>query len=217
MSIQENKDFNDEIGKAFEKHSGILFSKILQKENSTYFNIKFDIVKAILTIKEQLIKRLFPEDCLNIEYSEYLEIKNLICICEKYLIEAKKIPNILDSSYIPIQESETEPYSSRKIPKVQNKYSSDKEKKNKINEYIFPVKIKYDTNETFNKIDAEKEKQRNLFEINSDFSKRKIISEDENDLLNRIKEKIGFNKDIQIIKSLQLKVILRKIKKILFK
>lgn len=97
MSIQENKDFNDEIGKAFEKHSGILFSKILQKENLTYFNIKFDIVKAILTIKEQLIKRLFPEDCLNIEYSEYLEIKNLICICEKYLIETKKISKYLRS------------------------------------------------------------------------------------------------------------------------
>lgn len=138
MSIQENKDFNDEIGKAFEKHSGILFSKILQKENSTYFNIKFDIVKAILTIKEQLIKRLFPEDCLNIEYSEYLEIKNLICICEKYLIEAKKIPNILDSSYIPIQESETEPYSSRKIPKDKINFYQIKRKKIKLTNKFFP-------------------------------------------------------------------------------
>ena len=68
-------------------------------------------------------------------------------------------------------------------------------------------------NETFNKIDAEKEKQRNLLEINSDFSKRKIISEDESNLLNRIKEKIGFNKDIQINKVIEAKSNFKKDKK----
>lgn len=68
-------------------------------------------------------------------------------------------------------------------------------------------------NETFNKIDVEKAKQRNLFEINSDFSKRKIISEDENDLLNRIKEKIGFNKDFQINKVIEAKSNFKKDKK----
>ena len=137
MSIQENKDFNDEIGKAFEKHSGILFSKILQKENSTYFNIKFDIVKAILTIKEQLIKRLFPEDFSNIRYSEYLVIKNLICICEKYLIEAKKVPNILDSSYIQFNQTKQYHFHHEKLQKLKINFHRIKRNKIKLMNVFF--------------------------------------------------------------------------------
>ena len=136
----------------------------------------------------------------------------MIYICDKYLIEAKKVPNILDSFYIQFKKEKQNHIHNEKFQKFKINFHQIN-KKNKINEYIFPVKIKYDTNETFNKIDAEKAKQRNLFEINSDFSKRKIISEDESNLLNRIKEKIGFNKDIQINKVIEAKNNFKKDKK----
>ena len=63
--IKKHPDFRNELGVAFEKHSGILLSKILKRENSTYFNLKFSVTKAILSIKQDLITELFKDEKKN--------------------------------------------------------------------------------------------------------------------------------------------------------
>ena len=73
-SIKKSEDLNNELGVAFEKHSGILISKILKKEDSTYFNLKFSVARAIALIKQDLIKELFKGG--KKEYDVYVKIND---------------------------------------------------------------------------------------------------------------------------------------------
>lgn len=101
-------DFNNEIGEAFEKYSGIFLSKLLQKESNTYFNIKFDIIEAINCIKAKLIQKLPIELEVKNEIEIYLDIKELIKICNRYLDEAKNITKIIEPSYEFSKNSESD-------------------------------------------------------------------------------------------------------------
>ena len=93
---QESKkgDYNNELGVAFEKHSGILLSNILKKEKNTYFNIKFEAIDAIIDIKSRLFAKLPIEKDIDKEFEIYKEIKDLIKICNKYLEKLKCLPKI---------------------------------------------------------------------------------------------------------------------------
>ena len=139
-TISHKADFNNEVGKTFEKHSGILFDKILKKENSTYFNIKFNIVKAINKIKENLLKKLFIEKDRENEIKIYLEIKELIKICDKYLIKAKGISKDFYSSYdfsINTENDSNKDSFDSKIMNCKKKYASAKQNKTGIKENNF--------------------------------------------------------------------------------
>lgn len=97
---QESKkgDYNNELGIAFEKHSGILLSKILKKEKNTYFNIKFEAIDAIIGIKSKLFAKLPIENDIENEFEIYTEIKELIKICNKYLDKLKCLPKISETA-----------------------------------------------------------------------------------------------------------------------
>ena len=101
-------DFNNGIGEAFEKYSGIFLSKLLQKESNTYFNIKFDIIEAINCIKANLIQKLPIELDVKNEIEIYLGIKELIKICNRYLDVAKAITKITEPSYEFSKKSESD-------------------------------------------------------------------------------------------------------------
>lgn len=116
----DNSDFQNELGKAFEQHTGILFAKMLKKENNIYFNIKFDINHAIRTIKEKLFRKLILDKSI-LNYEKYKAIKELIEICDKYLDKLKTVNFFLDDSY----ENESNLGSSNII--FNDIYSSSKE------------------------------------------------------------------------------------------
>jgi hypothetical protein len=95
----KQEDFNNELGKAFEKHAGILLSKTLNKQDSVYFNLNFNIFEAITSIKSKLILRLGIDKCNDNNDNEkdfqiYKDIKELIKICNNYL---KKLYEFSDS------------------------------------------------------------------------------------------------------------------------
>ena len=82
----KKNDFNNELGKTFERHSGILLAKILKKEQDTFFNINFDVIKAIKGIKTKLKERIPLESAIENEFMIYMEIKDLVKICNFLLI-----------------------------------------------------------------------------------------------------------------------------------
>ena len=124
-SIKKHPDFRNELGVAFEKHSGILLSKILKRENSTYFNLKFTVTKAILSIKQDLITELFKDE--KKEYDSYVIIKDLVSICDKYL---EKIKNFTIMSFSSdIKSSETDSSVFEKKYRLSPKTSFSKAKK----------------------------------------------------------------------------------------
>ena len=119
-------DFKNELGVSFERHSGILLSKILKREDSTYFNLKFTVAKAIVSIKQDLIRELFKGE--KKEYDSYVKIKDLVSICDKYLEELKNVP--IMSYYSSNKNSETDSSAfKKKIPINPPKYLSAKQKK----------------------------------------------------------------------------------------
>ena len=82
----KKNDFNNELGKASERYSNILLAKILKKEQDTFFNINFDVIKAIKGIKTKLKERIPLESTIENEFMIYMEIKDLVKICNFLLI-----------------------------------------------------------------------------------------------------------------------------------
>jgi len=102
----KKSDYNNELRVEFVKHSRILLSNILKKENNTYFNIKFEVNDAIIKIKSKLLAKLPIEKDIDNELIIYKEIEDLIKICNKYLEKIKSLPKSETSNYInKIQES----------------------------------------------------------------------------------------------------------------
>lgn len=130
-NIKKHLDFRNELGVTFEKHSGILLSKILKRENSTYFNLKFTVTKAILTIKQDLITELFKDE--KKEYDSYVIIKDLVSICDKYLEKVKNFTIMSFSSDIKSSETDSSVFEKkyRISPKniIQQKKKNVKKKK----------------------------------------------------------------------------------------
>ena len=88
-TIQNKEDYNNELGKAFEKHAAILLSKTLDRKDNLYFNINFDIIDAIKTIKSKLLQNIpIDNESDNVDKEEiliYKNIKELVHICNCYL------------------------------------------------------------------------------------------------------------------------------------
>ena len=137
-SIKKYPDFRNELGVAFEKHSGILLSKILKRENSTYFNLKFTVTKAILSIKQDLITELFKDE--KKEYDSYVIIKDLVSICDKYLEKVKNFTIMSFSS--DIKSSETDSSVFEKKYRISPKNIIQQSKKNVKKKKILYLLIK---------------------------------------------------------------------------
>ena len=124
-SIKKSEDLNNELGVAFEKRSGILISKILKKEDSTYFNLKFSVARAIALIKQDLIKELFKGG--KKEYDVYVKINDLVLICDKYLNEVKNTSDMPSNSNNKDCETDSSEFK-KKIPNIQKKILFSKTK-----------------------------------------------------------------------------------------
>ena len=175
-SIKKSEDLNNELGVAFEKHSGILISKILKKEDSTYFNLKFSVARAIALIKQDLIKELFKGG--KKEYDVYVKINDLVLICDKYLNEVKNTSDMPSNSNNKDCETDSSEFK-KKIPNIQKKYCSAKQNK-------CQTKVNFSSNNSSISCKKDLNSSINISHINSgsnsdknDFLKSNIISADE--------------------------------------
>ena len=175
-SIKKSEDLNNELGVAFEKRSGILISKILKKEDSTYFNLKFSVARAIALIKQDLIKELFKGG--KKEYDVYVKINDLVLICDKYLNEVKNTSDMPSNSNNKDCETDSSEFK-KKIPNIQKKYCSAKQNK-------CQTKVNFSSNNSSISCKKDLNSSINISHINSgsnsdknDFLKSNIISADE--------------------------------------
>ncbi len=174
-SIKKSEDLNNELGVAFEKHSGILISKILKKEDSTYFNLKFSVARAIALIKQDLIKELFKGG--KKEYDVYVKINDLVLICDKYLNEVKNTSDMPSNSNNKDCETDSSEFK-KKIPNIQKKYCSAKQNK-------CQTKVNFSSNNSSISCKKDLNSSINISHINSgsnsdknDFLKSNIISDE---------------------------------------